>query len=265
MITMRDLLEAGVHFGHQTRSWHPKMAPYIFGTRNSIHIINLEETLPLLQEALNFLSELASKKGKVLFVGTKLAAREIVQQTATKCGMPYINHRWLGGMLTNYKTIRHRIKRLKELDLQFEKSAFGNLTKKEILTLAREREKLDRALGGVKKMGGLPDALFIIDVGHEKTAVEEAKKLHIPIIGIVDTNNDPSDIDYLIPGNDDSARAIMLYLELASDSILNGKLSTNILPEEEGTSEADEFIEISEEEIKKYETEPLSEEKSTTQ
>ena len=257
-ITIHDLLEAGVHFGHRTRYWHPKMAPYIFGARDRVHIVNLEKTLPLLQEALNFLGGVAAKKGKVLFVGTKFVAQDLVKEMAEKCGMPYVNYRWLGGMLTNYKTIRHRIKRLKELDAQFEKNAFGSLTKKEILTLSREKQKLERALGGVKKMGGLPDVLFIIDVGHEKIAIQEASKLCIPIVGIVDTNNNPEGIDYVIPGNDDSSLAIKLYLELVADSILNSTISAGANIFEEKASSEDEFVEIRDEEVKEHEDKALS-------
>ncbi len=224
-VTMRDMLKAGVHFGHQTCHWNPKMAPYIYGARNKIHIVNLEKTVLMLQDALNFIGGIASKKGKILFVGTKPAAHEIVKEEAQRCHMPYVDHRWLGGMLTNYKTIRQSIRRLKELEMMFEKSSFGRLTKKEILNLTRDRTKLDRSLGGIKNMGGLPDALFVIDVGHEKIAVAEAKRLSIPVIGIVDTNNSPDGISYVVPGNDDSLRSIQLYTKCIADSILEARAS----------------------------------------
>jgi len=241
-ITIRDLFKAGVHFGHQTRFWNPKMAPYIFGSRDKIHIINLDKTLPLLQEALNFVGGVAAKKGKILFVGTKLAARDLVKEVAEKCHMPYVNHRWLGGMLTNYKTVRHSIKRLQTLEKQFAEQSFGDLTKKEILRLTREKDKLELSLGGIKQMGGLPEALFVIDVGCENIAVKEANKLKIPVIGIVDTNNDPDNIDYVIPGNDDASRAIELYFNAAADSILHAQtmMGIDLSAEEAG----DEFVEV---------------------
>ncbi len=238
--SMSQLLEAGVHFGHQSRYWNPKMGPYIFGARDKVHIINLEKTLPMLEEAMNFLGSIAAKKGKILFVGTKHSAREAVKAAAESCGMPYVDQRWLGGMLTNYKTIRNLIKRLKALEIQFEKEDFGQLTKKEILNLTREKNKLTRGIGGIKKMGGLPDALFIIDVGHEHIAIEEARKLHIPIVGIVDTNCDPDKIDYVIPGNDDAIRAIKLYLRLVVESISHAKTSNGILE----TIVDDELVEV---------------------
>lgn len=219
-ITMRDLLKAGVHFGHQTRCWNPKMAPYIYGAHDKIHIVNLEKTLPMLEDALKAITALG-KRSKILFVGTKRAASEAIAEEATRCGMPYVNHRWLGGMLTNYKTVRHSIKRLKELEIMFEKQSFGTLNKKEILNLTRERAKLERSIGGIKNMAGLPDALFVIDVGHEDIAVLEANRLKIPVIGIVDTNNDPDHIDYMVPGNDDSVRAIRLYAQAVADAVLN--------------------------------------------
>ena len=239
--TMRDMLEAGVHFGHQTRYWNPKMAPYIFGARNKIHIINLEETLPLYNDAINFIGNLAAKKGKILFVGTKWAAQEIVKEQATRAGMPYVNHRWLGGMLTNYKTIRKSIKRLKELEAQSESGDFGKITKKEILMLTREKEKLERGIGGIKDMGGIPDALFIIDVGYEKIAIAEANKLGIPVIGIVDTNNSPDNLDYIIPGNDDAIRAITLYASGVADAIIDARAVLTA---------GDEFVEVKEEKSK---------------
>lgn len=219
------MLEAGVHFGHRKRDWNPKMSEYIYGIHYQVHIINLELTLPLFKESLNFISQLAARKGKILFVGTKQAASDIIKEEATRCGMPYVNHRWLGGMLTNYKTIRQSIKRLKDLESTFESGGFEGLTKKEKLNLMREKEKLERGLGGIKDMGTLPDALFVIDVGHEKIAIDEAVKLGIPVIGIVDTNNSPERIDYIIPGNDDSIRAIALYTKTVADVILDARAS----------------------------------------
>src|SRR3990167_1427654 len=224
--TMQDMLKAGVHFGHQTRYWNPKMANYIYGSRNKIHIIDLGKTLPLFQDALNFASGIAARKGKILFVGTKYAAQDIIQQEAERCKMPYVNRRWLGGMLTNYKTIRQSIKRLKELEAMFESGKFGRLTKKEILGLEREKDKLMNSLGGIKNVGGIPDALFVIDVGHEKIAVREANRLGIPVVGIVDSNNDPDNITYIIPGNDDSTRAIRFYIKSMADVILEARAST---------------------------------------
>ncbi len=220
---MRDMLEAGVHFGHQTRFWNPKMGAYIFGSRNKIHIINLEKTLPLFEDAINFIGGMASKRSKVLFVGTKRAAQDIIKEQAIRCGMPYVNHRWLGGMLTNYRTVRQSIKRLKELETMSQDGTFNRLIKKEALDLSRELAKLERSLGGIKDMGSLPDALFVIDVGHEKIAIAEAKRLGIPVIGVVDTNHSPDNIDYMIPGNDDSSRAISLYTTTVADAILAGR------------------------------------------
>ncbi len=240
-VNMRDMLKAGVHFGHQTCHWNPKMGTYIYGSRNKIHIINLEQTVPMLKDALNFMGSIAAKKGRILFVGTKPAAQEIVKTEALRCHMPFVNHRWLGGMLTNYKTIRQSIKRLKELDAMFEKNSFGRLTKKEILYMTRDKAKLERSLGGIKNMGGLPDALFVIDVGHENIAIAEAKRLRIPVIGIVDTNNSPDGIDYVIPGNDDSLRSIQLYATLAADCILDARAGNADIASAE---EADEFIEV---------------------
>ncbi len=222
-ITMRQMLEAGVHFGHQKRFWSPKMAPYIFGIRHQIHIINLEQSLPLYREALKFVQKIASNRGKILLVGTKTSAQEIIREEATRCGMPFVDRRWLGGMLTNYKTIRQSIKRLKDLENMRDDGSLEQLTKKEALMLLRELKKLELGLSGIKDMGGLPDALFVIDVGHEKTAVAEAKRLGIPVIGVVDTNYDPSGIDYLVPGNDDSMRAIRLYCQGVADTILESK------------------------------------------
>jgi len=213
-----------VHFGHQTRYWDPKMSPFIFGHRNKIHIVNLEKTLPLYKDAMNFIGKLASNGGKIMFVGTKRSARETIREEAERCNMPYVNHRWLGGMLTNFKTIKQSIKRLKDLEAMAEDGSMDTrFNKKEALGLRREMEKLSRSLGGIKNMNGLPDALFVIDVGHEKIAVAEAKKLGIPVIAIVDTNNSPDDVDYVIPGNDDAIRAIQLYVMGASAAVLEGK------------------------------------------
>jgi small subunit ribosomal protein S2 len=220
---MRQMLEAGVHFGHQTRYWNPKMGAFIFGQRNKIHIVNLEKTLPLYQDAVNFMGTLAANGGRILFVGTKRAAREAIKEEALRCGMPFVNHRWLGGMLTNFKTIRQSVKRLKELESMFEEGTIERFNKKEALGLSRERAKLEQSLGGIKDMDALPDAMFVIDVGHEKIAVTEANKLGIPVIGVVDTNNDPSKVDYVIPGNDDAIRAVRLYISGAADAILDGR------------------------------------------
>lgn len=222
-VGMRDLLQAGAHFGHQTRFWNPKMAPYIFGARNKIHIINLEHTVPALNDALNFVNNLASKKNTVLFVGTKRAASGIIREQAQRCGMPYVDHRWLGGMLTNWKTLRQSIKRLKDLEQQSQDGTFAKVTKREALELTREMEKLERSLGGIKDMNGLPDALFIIDVDHESIAIKEAKNLGIPVIAVVDTNSNPDGVDYIIPGNDDAIRAVTLYASSMADAVLAGK------------------------------------------
>jgi len=238
-VSMRDMLEAGVHFGHQTRFWNPQMAPYIFGDRNKIHIINLEKTVPLFNDALNFLGRMASNQGRILFVGTKRAASKIVQEEAERCGMPFVNHRWLGGMLTNYKTVRQSIKRLKELEKMAEDGSFDRVTKKEALNMTREMQKLDRSLGGIKNMGGLPDALFVVDVGYENIAISEAKKLGIPVIGIVDTNNSPAGVDYVIPGNDDAIRAIKLYTAQVADAVMESRPA---MGKTEGP--ADEFMEV---------------------
>jgi small subunit ribosomal protein S2 len=260
-VSMRDMLEAGVHFGHQTRFWNPQMAPYIFGDRNKIHIINLEKTLPLFNDALNFLGRMASTRGRILFVGTKRAASNIVREQAERCGMPYVNHRWLGGMLTNYKTVRQSIKRLKDLEQMREDGSMDRLTKKEALTLTREMEKLERSLGGIKNMGGLPDALFIVDVGYEKIAVNEAQKLGIPVIGVVDTNNSPDGLDYVIPGNDDAIRAITLYTSSVADAIMDGR---GTIPQTEGP--ANEFVEVDEnaEPAKKKVTKKAASKKAAT-
>jgi len=222
-VTMRQMLEAGVHFGHQTRYWNPKMAPFIFGSRNKIHIINLEKSLPMYQEALKFVRQLSSNKGKVLFVGTKRQAREIVKEEAQRAGSPYVDYRWLGGMLTNFKTVKQSIKRLKEMDQMVADGSIERLSKKEQLHYNREREKLERSLGGIKDMDGIPDALFVIDVGFHKIAVTEARTLGIPIVGVVDSNNSLDGIDYVVPGNDDSTRAIRLYARGVADAILEGR------------------------------------------
>ncbi|MHB1214811.1 MAG: 30S ribosomal protein S2 [Thiobacillus sp.] len=240
-VTMRQMLEAGVHFGHQTRFWNPKMAQFIFGNRNKIHIVNLEKTLPMFQEAQKFVRQLSANKGNVLFVGTKRAARDIVREEAQRAGMPYVDNRWLGGMLTNFKTVKLSIKRLNELEASLAEP--GRLSKKETLTMQREADKLNRSLGGIRDMGGVPDALFIIDVGYQKGAVVEAKKLGIPVIGVVDTNNSPEGVDYIIPGNDDSARAIRLYARGMADAALEGR--AQVVGEIVG---GEEFIEVEDEE-----------------
>jgi small subunit ribosomal protein S2 len=227
------MLEAGVHFGHQTRFWNPKMADYIFGARNKIHIINLEKTLPMYNDAVNALGKIAARRGTILFVGTKRAARKIVEEEAQRCGMPHVNHRWLGGMLTNFKTIRASIQRLEELTDMSTSGGFARLTKKETLGLTREMAKLEKVIGGIKNMNGLPDALFVIDVGHEDIAINEANKLGIPIFGIVDSNNSPDGIDYVIPGNDDAIKAIRLYTEGVADAIIEGRAAAVIQAVEE--------------------------------
>ncbi|MFT6772026.1 30S ribosomal protein S2 [Congregibacter sp.] len=223
-VSMRDLLQAGAHFGHQTRYWNPKMGQYIFGDRNKIHIINLEYTVPAFNEALVMVKRLTASKNKIMFVGTKRAAGKIMKEQAERAGMPYVSHRWLGGMLTNYKTIRASIKRLRELEAQQSDGTFAALTKKEALMRARQMEKLERSIGGIKDMGGLPDALFVIDVDHERIAITEANKLGIPVIGVVDTNSDPDGVDYVIPGNDDAIRAIRLYVTAVADACIAGKV-----------------------------------------
>lgn len=240
-VTMRELLQAGAHFGHQTRFWNPKMAPYIFGARNKIHIINLEHTVPALNDALTFANRIASQKNKVLFVGTKRAAAPIIAEHAARAGMPYVNHRWLGGMLTNWKTIRQSIKRLKDLETMTADGTLAKLTKREQLEMTREMEKLERSLGGIKDMGGLPDAMFVIDVDHEATAIAEARKLGIPVIGVVDTNSNPQGVDYVIPGNDDAIRAIQLYVSSMANAILEGREFASVSG---GRVEADGFVEV---------------------
>jgi len=231
-VSMRLMLEAGVHFGHQTRFWNPKMADYIFGARNKIHIVNLEKTLPLYNDAVNAIGKIAASRGTVLFVGTKRAARNTIHEEAERCGMPYVNHRWLGGMLTNYKTIRQSIQRLMDLEDMSATGGFARLTKKEALGLRREMEKLEKVLGGIKNMKGLPDALFVIDVGHEEIAVNEANKLGIPVFGIVDTNNSPDGIDYIVPGNDDAIKAIRLYAQGIADAVIEGRAAAVIQAED---------------------------------
>ena len=241
-VTMRQMLESGVHFGHQTRYWNPKMAPYIFGERGKIHIVNLETTLPLFNDAMNYISSLVANGGTVLFVGTKRAAQSVVREQAERCGMPYVNHRWLGGMLTNYKTVRQSIKRLKDLESMEEDGSMARLSKKEALMLSREKDKLERSLGGIKNMKGIPDAMFVVDVGYEKIAVSEAVKLGVPVVGVVDTNNSLKGVDYVMPGNDDAIRAIKLYVESAADAVDNGRLNIARI----STETEDEFVELEE-------------------
>ncbi|MGD9585017.1 MAG: 30S ribosomal protein S2 [Lysobacterales bacterium] len=227
-VTMRQMLEAGVHFGHQTRYWNPRMAPYIFGARGKIHIINLEKTMPLFGDAMNFLSGLAQRRGTVLFVGTKRSARDAMKEEAERCGMPFVAHRWLGGMLTNFRTVKQSVARLKEIEAMATDGRFDKLVKHEVLQLKREQEKLERSLGGIKSMPALPDALFIIDVGHEEIAIKEARTLGIPVVAVVDTNYDPTLVDYAIPGNDDAIRAVQLYARAAADAVLEGKAAAPI-------------------------------------
>lgn len=240
-VSMRQMLEAGVHFGHQTRYWNPKMAPFIFGERNKIHIINLEKTVPLYNDALNYMGKLVANGGTILFVGTKRSAREAIAAAAQRCGMPYVNHRWLGGMLTNFRTVKQSIRRLKDLETQQEEGIFNRLGKKEALMLTREMNKLDRSLAGIKNMERLPDAMFVIDVGHEKIAVQEAHKLGIPVVAVVDTNNSPEGLEYVIPGNDDAIRAIQIYVDGAADAIADAR---SILAQSAG--QHDDFVEIRE-------------------
>jgi small subunit ribosomal protein S2 len=237
---MRQMLEAGVHFGHQTRYWNPKMADYIFGQRNKIHIVNLEKTMAMYQEAVKHVRQLAANRGTILFVGTKRQARDIIAEEAQRAGMPYVDHRWLGGMLTNFKTVKASIKRLKDLETMAQDGTFEKMSKREALGLQREMDKLNRSLGGIKEMGSLPDALFVIDVGYQKIAVTEANKLGIPIIGVVDTNHSPDGIAYVIPGNDDSSRAIRLYARGVADAILEGR--SQVIQE---IVQPDEFVEVS--------------------
>src|SRR6186713_2216926 len=241
-LSMRQMLEAGVHFGHQTRFWNPKMAPFIFGERNKIHIINLEKTQPMYAEAAAFVKSVVADGGKVLFVGTKRSAREAIEREAKRCEMPYVNQRWLGGMLTNFKTIRGSIKRLMELTEMSENGTLGKRGKKEATMMRREKDKLEKSLGGIKKMESPPDVIFVIDVGHEEIAIQEAKKLGIPVVAVVDTNCAPDDVDYVVPGNDDAMRAIALYAEGVADAALDGKSALPEVPAGE-----DEFVELDEE------------------
>jgi small subunit ribosomal protein S2 len=240
--SMRDMLEAGVHFGHQTRFWSPKMAPYIFGHRNRIHIINLEKTVVMYDEAVKYVRRLSANRGTVLFVGTKRQAREIIAEEARRCGMPYVDARWLGGMLSNFKTVKTSIKRLKDMDAMVADGSFERLSKKEALLTQREHEKLSKSIGGIKDMAGLPDAIFVIDVGYHKIAVTESRKLGIPLIGVVDTNHSPEEIDYVIPGNDDSGKAIRLYASGIADAILAGR--SQALNDIVKTAGEDEFVEL---------------------
>lgn len=240
-VSMRDMLKAGVHFGHQTRFWNPKMKPFIFGSRNKVHIINLEHTVPMFNDALNFLSSVAAKRGKILFVGTKRAAGQAVHDAALRCGQFYVDNRWLGGMLTNWKTVRQSIKRLKDLEAQSQDGTFDKLTKKEALMRSREMEKLERSLGGIKNMGGLPDVMFVIDAEHENIAIKEANNLGIPVVSVVDSNSDPDGVDYVIPGNDDAIRAIQLYVNAVADAVIEGRDSNTVAAAEEQT--ADGFVE----------------------
>jgi small subunit ribosomal protein S2 len=239
-VTMRQMLEAGVHFGHQTRYWNPKMGPYIFGARGKIHIVNLEKTLPLFNDAMNFISGLAQRRSNILFVGTKRSARTTVKEEASRCGMPHVSSRWLGGMLTNFRTVKQSISRLKELEAQSTDGSWERLVKHEVLQLKREMEKLDISLGGIKNMNSLPDALFVIDTGHEEIAIKEAKKLGIPVIGIVDTNHNPDHVDYVIPGNDDAISAIQLYSRAAADAVLEGKAAAPAA----AIGSGDDFVEL---------------------
>lgn len=240
-VSMRDMLQAGVHFGHQTRFWNPKMSQYIFGSRNKVHIINLEQTVPAFNDALEVLRSHAAKGNQILFVGTKRSAQKIVKEQAVRCGMPYVSHRWLGGMLTNYKTIRASIRRFRDLEAQSNDGTFDKLTKKEVLMRTRMMEKLENSIGGIKDMNGLPDILFVVDVDHERIAINEANKLGIPVVGIVDTNSNPDGIDYVIPGNDDSIRAIKLYAASIADAVLEGKAQSSTV------TSKDEFVEVAEE------------------
>ena len=242
-VTMREMLEAGVHFGHQTRYWNPKMAPYIFGARGKIHIINLEKTVPLFNDAMNFISSVAQKRGTILFLGTKRSARDAIKEEAERCGMPFMNQRWLGGTLTNFRTVKQSVARLKELEAGETDGTFERLVKHEVLGLRRERDKLEASLGGIKDMNRLPDAIFVIDIGHEDIAIKEAKKLGIPVIAVVDTNYNPELVDYAIPGNDDAIRAIQLYARAAADSILEGKAAAPAAAQGDGN----DFVELDEE------------------
>jgi len=238
-VSMRQMIEAGVHFGHQTRYWNPGMAPYIFGQRNRIHIVNLEKTVPMFSDALNYIGKLVGNGGTVMFVGTKRSARDAIREQAERCGMPYVNHRWLGGMMTNFRTVKQSIRRLKSIQTQETDGTTEKLSKKEALVLSRERSKLERSIGGIQDMNRLPDAMFVIDVGHEDIAIAEARKLGIPVVGIVDTNNSTKGIDYVIPGNDDAIRAIQLYTNAVADAVLEAKGASTV-------AESD-FVEVNEE------------------
>jgi small subunit ribosomal protein S2 len=244
-VSMREMLEAGVHFGHQTRFWNPKMAPYIYGHRNKIHIINLEKTQPLFNEAMKFVRQLAARRGTILMVGTKRQAREVIAQEASRAGMPFVDQRWLGGMLTNFKTVKGSLKRLKDMQAQAEAGA-DTRTKKEQLMFQRELTKLEKDIGGIQDMNSLPDALFIIDVGYHKIAVAEANKLGIPVVGVVDSNHSPEGIDYVIPGNDDSAKAVALYARAIADAALEGKANATNELVQSASGEGDEFVEVNE-------------------
>ncbi|MGA0816731.1 MAG: 30S ribosomal protein S2 [Burkholderiaceae bacterium] len=242
-VSMREMLEAGVHFGHQTRFWNPKMAPYIFGHRNKIHIINLEATVANMAEALKFVRQLSSRRGTVMFVGTKRASREIILEEATRAGMPFVDQRWLGGMLTNFKTVKTSIKRLKDMEALAEDGGLERMSKKEALTHTRELEKLNKTLGGIKDMAGLPDALFVVDVGYHKIAIQEATKLGIPVVAVVDTNHSPEGVDYVIPGNDDAGRAVRLYARAVADAILQGKTEA-VADVVAAVSQSEDFVEV---------------------
>ena len=237
IVSMRDMLQAGVHFGHQTRFWNPKMSQFIFGSRNKVHVINLEHTVPAFNEALEILRVEAAKGNQILFVGTKRAAQKIIKEQAERCDMPYVSHRWLGGMLTNYKTIRASIRRFRDLEAQESNGTFDKLNKKEVLTRTRMKDKLENSIGGIKDMNGLPDILFVVDVDHERIAINEANKLGIPVVGIVDSNSNPDGVDYIIPGNDDSIRAIKLYAASIADAVLEGKAQSAAI------TSKDEFVE----------------------
>ena len=237
-VSMRQMLEAGVHFGHQTRYWNPKMAPYIFGDRNKIHIINLEKTVPMFNDALNFIGKIAAKGGTILFVGTKRSARDVIGEQATRVNMPYVNHRWLGGMMTNFRTVKLSVRRLKTLQTMSQDGSFDRLVKREALDMQREMEKLEKGLGGIQNMEHLPDALFVVDVDHESIAITEARKLGIPVIGVVDSNSSPDGVDYIIPGNDDAIRAVQLYVMSVADAIDDAKGTVTVA--------SDDFVEVSE-------------------
>jgi small subunit ribosomal protein S2 len=244
-VSMREMLEAGVHFGHQTRFWNPRMAPYIFGHRNKIHIINLESTVANMADALKFVKQLSSRRGTIMFVGTKRASREIIQEEATRAGMPFVDQRWLGGMLTNFKTVKTSIKRLKDMEALMAEGGLERMSKKEALSFGRELEKLNKTLGGIKDMSGLPDAMFIVDVGYHKIALQEANKLGIPVVAVVDTNHSPEGVDYVIPGNDDASRAVRLYARGVADAILEGRHEA-VADVVAAVQASEEFVELSE-------------------